>query len=867
MEPVILALFGNLLFYAVSGQAAGKLADEVLKTAIAWGKDKAQKKIGDILGETKTQKKLLAAFQHADSELIARFQTGDGHRIAQAVTSYPLAAEDNLKKLAELIPQSLDRTRLQQSVKRYFETNWPDQFEEGQINEAAYWYVLSLFDGMANAFPNMLPHLTYILGRDTSVDTRATRDMVSDLSDDFQRFSQEFAYPQSPAPMDEAALQHAQAKLAELPLDDVPADPAPLPPGSRPIPFRPNPLFVGRVEEMKQVAAWMKGGGTTAIGQVGVASGMGGIGKTQLAAEFAHRYGQYFAGGVFWLGFDIAENIPAEIAACGGPEGMKLAANWDALPFDEQVNRVLAAWSSALPRLLVFDNCEHHALLDQWLPRTGGARVLVTSRQVGWPDGMDVRELALGVLNRDESIALLRGFRDDLSAGDPMLDAIADELGDLALALHIAGSYLGANRHDVSAESYLHMLQGTDILQHLEADGDHSPTRHDLSVAKTFQISLDKLDQNDETDARARRTLAYAAAFAPGEVIPRDLLKLCFMVDQEVEPGEEPQTPNLSPAINRLRALGLTEEDADGDARLHRLLARFVQGAHLEADASSAVERVVQGVAGRINDDGLPHAMLPILPHLVFLTNQALARRAATGARLANELGFYLQLSGRYPAARPYYEEALDIHRETLGARHPHTAGSLNNLGGLLRAMGELPAARPYFEEALDIHRETLGARHPDTATSLNNLGSLLHDMGELPAARPYYEEALDIRRETLGARHPHTATSLNNLGVLLRAMGELPAARPYYEEALDIRRETLGARHPDTATSLNNLGVLLHAMGELPAARPYFEEALAILGERLGREHPTTQTVRRNLESLSGEDKKKPGFWQKLGF
>jgi hypothetical protein len=53
----------------------------------------------------------------------------------------------------------------------------------------------------------------------------------------------------------------------------------------------------------------------------------------------------------------------------------------------------------------------------------------------------------------------------------------------------------------------------------------------------------------------------------------------------------------------------------------------------------------------------------------------------------------------------------------------------------------------------------------------------------------------------------------------------------------------------------------------ELRAARRYFEEALAVLEERLGREHPTTQTVRRNLESLSGEDKKKPGFWQKPGF
>jgi hypothetical protein len=136
----------------------------------------------------------------------------------------------------------------------------------------------------------------------------------------------QYATPQPGASID---LSEATAQLAALPLDRIP-EAAPLPPGSR-MPLSRNPLFVGREDDLKALAATLKGGATAAIGQIAAATWLGGIGKTQLACEFVHRYGQHFMGGVFWL-----------------------------------------------------NNCEDEPLLEQWRPSSGGCQVLLTSRRAQW---------------------------------------------------------------------------------------------------------------------------------------------------------------------------------------------------------------------------------------------------------------------------------------------------------------------------------------------------------------------------------------------------------------------------------------------------------------------------------------------------
>jgi hypothetical protein len=423
-------------------------------------------------------------------------------------------------------------------------------------------------------------------------------------------------YQRVPAqPVAPATLAAAEQLLASLPLAGVPP-PGDLPAGSR-MPYARNPLFVGRKDELRSLAAVLKGGGgTAAIGQIAAATGLGGIGKTQLAVELAHRYGRFFAGGVFWVSCADPAVVPAEVVACGGTGALDLRPDFAVLKENEQVALVLAAWQSPLPRLLVFDNCEEPALLAQWQPPTGGARVLVTSRRSAWEPALGVEALRLDILPRPESVALLRKFRPELPADDPDLDAIAAELGDLPLALHLAGSFLHAYRFSAagSPAAMLAELRRPGLLDHPALHGlsaGLSPTGHEHDVARTFAVSYRRLDANDPGDALANRALARAARFAPGEPIPRELLKKTFASNGEAD-GELA----AEGALRRLGNLGLLETEEGGALRLHRLLARFAASLGADPEAADAVEAALYDEADRINQAGFPAPLRAWQVHL-----------------------------------------------------------------------------------------------------------------------------------------------------------------------------------------------------------------------------------------------------------
>jgi hypothetical protein len=216
-------------------------------------------------------------------------------------------------------------------------------------------------------------------------------------------------------------------------LDQGVPEPAPLPRGSR-MHMRRNPQFVGRTDELRVLAGALQAQGRTAIGQVAAVTGLGGIGKTQLAAEFVHRYGQFFSGGVFWLSFADPASVDGEFAQCGGPGHLRLWTDETAPDLATQAARVCSAFDGPEPRLLVFDNCEDEALLDEWLPATGGSRVLVTCRRAAFSPHLVAHTVPLDVLPRPDSLRLLRSLALGQSSGaadEAALDAICAELGDL----------------------------------------------------------------------------------------------------------------------------------------------------------------------------------------------------------------------------------------------------------------------------------------------------------------------------------------------------------------------------------------------------------------------------------------------------
>ncbi len=317
------------------------------------------------------------------------------------------------------------------------------------------------------------------------------------------------------------------------------------------------------------------------------------------------------------------------------------------------------------------------------------------------------------------------------------LDPLAERLGDLPLALDLAGRYL-AEEEDFSPGDYLEELkkQERSFLEHesLREEQGYSPTGHSTSLQATFRQSWEKV--KDEQGQRIFRTCGYCAANVP---IPEGILSGAAAERKSERKSHHPFRPTLYGVIrlglkilrgsakervsesgpeadwqrpfrrcmNRLYNLGLLKRSPGGPS-MHPLLAEFARRRDREAAESSlpGLVKSLSELAGKANNSGFPQQFLPFLTHVRAAAGAAReAGQLEEPARLWNNLGYHFDMVGEYAAARPYYEQALAIRREALGEKHPDTANSLNNLGFLLKAMGETAAARPYLEQALEIYR------------------------------------------------------------------------------------------------------------------------------------------------------------------
>jgi tetratricopeptide (TPR) repeat protein/serine/threonine protein kinase len=641
--------------------------------------------------------------------------------------------------------------------------------------------------------------------------------------------------------------QSANGDALSLPLQVVP------PLGPLPKPLRMlydrNPRFVGRVAELKQLANLLQPPGSAVkASPTVVVTGLGGLGKSQLAVEFAHRYGRFFPGGLFWLSFADPRAVPAEVADCGA--AMDLRPDFDQLPLEERCQLVRAAWERGAPKLLIFDNCEDPALLAAWRP-THNSCLLITSRRADWQKVERVQTLPLDVLRRAESIELLREHRPD--ADGPLLEEIAQEVGDLPLALHLAGSYLARYRQALDADHYLAQLRSRTLLAHDSLlSGSFSPTGHEQNVSRTIAVSFHRLNPSEALDQVALEVLARAACLAPGEPIPLRLLTRALHEEGEIPPSQA--LDQTTEALQRLEELGLVRLESGERIRLHRLVVAYIEqiSSDVVAQVRPALEVALCSEAEQLNAAGYPAALLAWQAHLRTLVNTAYyaGREDELAARLYHALGEHFRQIGEYERARICLTGAVQVREQVWGQGDERTARTLTDLGLLFFSLEDLDKAQSYYERALAIQEQRL-AEHADTALTLNHLGLLLQYRGDLDKAEPCHRRALAIRRKVLGARHTLIAHSLCNLAYIAYRRSDFVNARAYLEEALLVQTEVLGLDHPETARVLTNLGELLQAQGAVVEAQRIYEQVLRIQRQTLAKDHPDNARVFNNLGEI----------------
>lgn len=371
------------------------------------------------------------------------------------------------------------------------------------------------------------------------------------------------------------------------------------------VPFLRHAGFVGREEDLAKVHALLQKGEAVGVQPV-AAAGMGGIGKTQLAVEYAYRYAGEYAGGVYWV--NAAREVQAEMAALAEKVGLF---EDDAKESELQRRRALAFVRFVGARadaLVIFDNVEDPRCLRTeafgFVPAQLGCRVLFTTRR---REG-GFATVAVGVLPEEKALALLGGGAERVWEGEERVAAleVCRMLGCLPLALALAGAFLGRNP-EVSVGGYRERLLEEGALAAADDSGvvaEDLPTRHAASMEATLRVDWEALAKLPGGGAVERKVLQAAALLGEAAEVPKARLSLLTGLGEKAEKG---RAAPLGAALRRLGELSLVEELGERAIRLHPLVREFAEK-RIEGRAGFAAECAGNlGEAlwdlGRLNDE------------------------------------------------------------------------------------------------------------------------------------------------------------------------------------------------------------------------------------------------------------------------
>lgn len=632
---------------------------------------------------------------------------------------------------------------------------------------------------------------------------------------------------------EEDILSEAQAHFAAMP-EQLPA------PGLLAQPYRMRllraRLFTGRTTELGSMLELIR---TQAPGETLAITGLGGIGKTSLVSEFVHRCGQFFRGGVFWLNCADPKAMHVEIAACG-ETGLVQHEHWDELDLEKQVELVLQAWQSALPRLLIFDSCEDEATLRRWRPSSGACRAILTSRQAHWPRNAAIT-LMLPVLSNQESVALLHSYRPDLSANTAAFASIAEELGRLPLALHLAGSYLESYQYDPQQGNptyFLQTLQNPGPLAHAALQGIDvamSPTDHDQHVSRSFALIMERLNTQESLDILAQSALARAAYFAPEAPFTVTMLIATL-----------PSDAQGSAAVRRLLNLGLLSVD-NQQLWIHRLIADFVRAALPDPQAKLAVQTALMRQSEQIYAKRDVQLARELLPHALIQTEYIEKTHLEQLVELYNNLPFLFDMVGDLHSGLRYLKQAHTALYQEEMVETALGAEVLNNLAEWHKALGNMEPVRQLHEQALTIRQALLPPDHLSIAESQLNLGSAFADEQSFDQARNALRKALLIAERSGGPQHDIALAARNHLALVLFGQERYEEAVQQFEELLEISAAAFGRDDPRTVTVHNNIASIYGRLGNYAGAIQEFNQVVASFTGRMGAEHPDTLKARLN--------------------
>ncbi|MEV3986893.1 tetratricopeptide repeat protein [Nonomuraea sp. NPDC049758] len=615
----------------------------------------------------------------------------------------------------------------------------------------------------------------------------------------------------------------------------------PEPQGLTGLPRRPAAAFVGRDQALKDLRATLTAGaGAEVISQAVV--GLGGVGKSELALQYAHRHRDDYRL-VWWIDADTPDQIQSGLASLA----QAIVAGADSAAAEQATTAEAAAWalawmSSHQGWLIVFDNVEEVNHIETYLARLIAGHVLITTRRdIGWQH-LGITPLRLELLERQASLALLAELLGPQAKGQAeLLDQLAEQLGDLPLALTQAGAYITRTPR-MSVTRYLRLLKDAPARMHAAAPAGDSVR----VVATVWAVSCERIAA---VDPLAVHLLQLLACYAPDN-LPATVL-------DELDAEDDLAVGEALALLASYSLVTVTTSNDDPDAEdpqdlvsMHRLLQAAIL-AQLPDDQHDALQHRAADLLQAALPDNADHvgtwpAFRRLLPH---------ARAVVPlDSPYLQQILDYLRQSGDHATGLAIQRDVYTHHLHRSGSNHPETLTARHNLADWTGEAGDAAAARDQLAALLPDRERALGTDHPSTLLTRQNLANWTGEAGDAAAARDQLATLLPIEEQARSAEHPDTLLTRHNLAHWTGQAGDAAAARDQLAALLPDRERVLGADHPSTLLTRYDLARWMGEAGDAAAARDQLAALLPDRERALGTDHPSTLLTRQNLANWTGE-------------
>ncbi len=614
------------------------------------------------------------------------------------------------------------------------------------------------------------------------------------------------------------------------------------------VPHELNPFFTGREDVLQALHEALRRNNATALTQVQAISGLGGIGKTQTAVQYAYHYRHEY-NAVFWIRADSEAALHS-----GFVEIAKLLnlPEQDAQNSDEAVQAVRRWLVHKNDWLLIFDNADKPELLTAFRPHNAKGHILLTSRAQVFDSLGISKPIELEVMLPEEGCMFLlhRTGRDDKDLKEQnAVRELAYELGYLPLALEQAAAYITEKK--ARFQDYLASYR----IHHLEVLNKSLPKTGDYpeSVTATWTINFRELEQLPVAADLLRLSAFLNPDSIPLELIASGASQLGPMLSEALATADEDPLA-LNEALEPLTRYSLIHRDVDMHSySIHRLVQQAVKDA-MDVDTQHIwTERAVRAV----------NLAFPYVTPATWNRCQQYLQHAQAcaafirqwemtfmeGVDLLSKTGEYLRQRSQYKESEPFLTHALEIQEKTLGPEHPDVASSLHDLAWLYHDEGKFAQAEPLLIRELAIREKAFGLEHPDVATSLNTLAEIYMHLEKYDEAQPLLMRAKAILEQSGVSGSVSMSNILHNLARFYSGQGKYEQAESLFQRAIAIYEKTLEPDHYLVFYCRLSMAQYYQDQGKFSQAKAIFQELLEIQEKAEGPEGPL---VAKSLAALA---------------